>query len=90
MFCGHELGVYYNWPDCYRQVHRFCGACYKKCNSFEEGIAAFKSRTNSNLALAHDDDFNLQNPTVGPPSLFFKTVIIIVLLIFIYLLWKKL
>jgi hypothetical protein len=30
---------------------------YKKYNSYAEGIAAFKSRTNSNPALAHDDDF---------------------------------
>jgi hypothetical protein len=61
VFNGRELGVYYNWPDCEEQAHRFCAACYKKYNSYEEGIAAFKSRTNSNPALAHDDDFNLQN-----------------------------
>jgi hypothetical protein len=29
VFDGHELGVYYNWPDWHRQVHRFRGACYK-------------------------------------------------------------
>jgi hypothetical protein len=86
---GCELGVYYNWPNCHRQVHRFHGACYKKYNSYEEGIVA-KSRTNSNPALAHDDDFYLQNPTAAPPSLSFKTVVIVVLLIFICILWKKL
>ena len=90
VFDGHEPGVYYNWPDCHRQVHRFHDACYKKYSSDEEGIVAFKSRTNSNLALAHDDDFYLQNPIAAPPSLSFKTVVIIVLLIFVYLLWKKL
>jgi hypothetical protein len=85
-----ELGVYYNWPDCHSQVHWFYGACYKKYNSYEEGIAAFKSRTNSNPALAHDDDLYLQNPTAAPPSLSFKIVVIVVLLIFVCLLWKKL
>ena len=40
----------------------------KKYNSYEEGIAAFKSRTHSNPPLAHDDDFYLQNPTAAPPS----------------------
>jgi hypothetical protein len=90
VFEGREPGVYYNWPDCQRQVHRFPGNCYKKYNSYEEGIAAFKSRTNSNPALAHDDDFYLQNPTIAPPYLSFKTVVIVVLLIFICLLWKKL
>ena len=81
VFDGHEPRVYYNWPDCYRQVHRFRGACYKKYNSYEEVIAAFKSRTNSNLALAHDDDFYLQNPIAAPPSSSFKIVVIVVLLI---------
>jgi viroplasmin and RNaseH domain-containing protein len=90
VFNGRELGVYYNWPDCEEQAHRFCAACYKKYNSYEEGIAAFKSRTNSNPALAHDDDFNLQNSTAAPPSLSFKTVVIVVFLIFVCLLWKKL
>jgi hypothetical protein len=87
---GREPGVYYNWPDCQRQVHRFPGNYYKKYNSYEEGIVAFKSRTNSNPALAHDDDFYLQNPTAAPPYLSFKTVIIVVLLIFVCLLWNKL
>jgi hypothetical protein len=63
-----------------------CGDCYKKYNSYEEGIVAFKSRTNSNLALTYDDDFYLQNPTTAPPSLSFKTVVIVVLLIFVCLL----
>jgi len=90
VFNGHELGVYYNYPNCQEQVHRFHGACYKKYNSYEEEIAAFKSRTNSNPALAHDDDFYLQNATAAPPSLSFKTVVSVVLLIFVYLLWKKL
>jgi viroplasmin and RNaseH domain-containing protein len=90
VFDGHEPGVYYNWPDCHRQVHMFHGACYKKYNSYEEGIAAFKSRTNSNPALAHDDDFYLQNPTTTPPSSSFKNLVIVVLLIFVCLLWKKL
>jgi viroplasmin and RNaseH domain-containing protein len=67
VFDGHEPGVYYNWPDYHRQVHMFRGACYKKYNS-KEGIVAFKSRTNSNLALSHDDDFYLQNPIAAPPS----------------------
>jgi hypothetical protein len=49
-----------------------------------------KSRTNSNPALAHDDDFYLQNPIAAPPPLSFKTVVIVVLLIFICILWKKL
>ena len=79
VFDGHEPGVYYNWPDCHRQVHRFRGACYKKYNSYEEGIAAFKLITNSNPALTHDDDFYFQNPTTGPPSSSFKTVVIVVL-----------
>jgi hypothetical protein len=86
---GHEPGVYYNWADCQRQVHRFPSNYYEKYNSYEEGIAAFKSRTNSNPALAHDD-FYLQNPTAAPPYLSFKTVIIVVLLIFVCLLWNKL
>jgi viroplasmin and RNaseH domain-containing protein len=90
VFDGYEPGVYYNWPDCHREVHRFCGACYKKYNSYEEGIVAFKSRTNSNPTLAHDDDFYLQNSTAVPPSFSFKTVVIVVLLIFVCLLWKKL
>jgi hypothetical protein len=68
----------------------FRGAFYKKYNCYEEGIAAFKSRTNSNPALAHDDDFYLQNPTAAPPSFSFKTVVTVVLLIFVCLLWKKL
>jgi hypothetical protein len=84
VFNGREPGVYYNWFDCQEQVHRFRGACYKKYNSYEEGVAAFKSRTNSNPALAHDDDFYLQNPTAAPPSLSSKTVVIIVLLIFVF------
>jgi viroplasmin and RNaseH domain-containing protein len=90
VFDGHELGVYYHWPNYHRQVHRFFGACYKKYNSYEEGIAAFKSRTNSNPALVHDDDFYLQNTTAAPPSSSFKIVVIVVFLIFVYLLWKKL
>ena len=90
VFNDHDLGVYYNWPDCQEQVHRFCGACYKKYSSYEEGIAAFKSRTNSNLALAHDDELYLQNPIAAPPSSSFKTVVIVVLLILVCLLWKKL
>jgi viroplasmin and RNaseH domain-containing protein len=90
VFDGHELGVYYNWPDYHRQVHRFHGVCYKKYNSYKEGIATFKSRTNSNPALAHDDGFYLQNPTVAPPTSSFKTIVIVVLLIFVCLLWKKL
>ena len=53
-------------------------------------VLHFKSRTNSNPALAHDDDFYLQNPTTAPASLSFKTVVIVVLLIFVCLLWKKL
>ena len=68
VFDGHEPRVYYNWPDYHRQVYRFRGACYKKYNSYEEGIAAIKSRPNSNIALAHDDDFYLQNPIATPPS----------------------
>jgi hypothetical protein len=40
--------------------------------------------------LAHDDDFCLQNPTAAPPSFSFKTIVIVVLLIFVCLLWKKL
>ena len=90
VFDGHEPGVYYNWPDCQEQVHRFRGACYKIYDSYEEGIATFKSRTNSNPPLAHDDDFYLQNQTAAPPSFSFKTIVIVVLLIFVYLLWKKL
>ena len=90
VFIGREPGVYYNWPDCQEQVHRFHGACYKKYNSYEEGIAAFKSRTNSNPPLAHGYDFYLQNPAASPPSLSFKTVVIVVILIFVCLLWKKL
>jgi hypothetical protein len=62
----------------------------KKYNSYEEGIATFKSRTNSSPPLDHDDDFYLQNPTTAPPSLSFKTIVIVVLLIFVCLLWKKL
>jgi hypothetical protein len=62
----------------------------KKYNSYEEGITAVKSRTNSNPLLAHDDDFYLQNPIAAPPSLSFKTIVIVVLLIFVYLQWKKL
>jgi hypothetical protein len=45
-----RVRVYYNWPNYQEQVHRFYGACFK--NSYEEGIAAFKSITNSILALA--------------------------------------
>ena len=91
MLCSMAMSQeYYNYPDCHRQVHRFRGACYKKYNSYEEGIVAFKSRTNSNPALAHDDDFNLQNPTADPPYLSFKTIVIVVLLIFFCLLWNKL
>jgi hypothetical protein len=86
VFNGHELGLYYNWPDCQEQVHRFHGAYYKKYNSYEDEIATFKSRTNSNPPLAHDDDFYLQDPTAAPPSFSFKTVVIIVLLIFVCLL----
>ena len=82
--------VWCPWAKSLLQVHRFHGACYKKYNSYEEGIAAFKSRTNSNPALAHDDDFYLQNPIAAPPSSSFKTIIIVVLLIFVCLLWKKL
>ena len=77
VFNGHEPVVYYNLPNCHRQVHRFRGACYKKYNSYEEGITVFKSRTNSNLALAHDDDFYLQNQTAAPPSFSFKTIVIV-------------
>jgi hypothetical protein len=66
----------------------------KKYNCYEEVVSvvqlAFKSRTNSNPALAHDDDFYLQNPTASPPSFSFKTVVTVVLLIFVCLLWKKL
>jgi viroplasmin and RNaseH domain-containing protein len=29
VFDARELGVYYNWPNYHRQVHRFHGACYK-------------------------------------------------------------
>jgi ribonuclease HI len=88
VFEGREPGVYCNWPDYLRQVHRFNGNCYKKYNSYEEGIAAFKSRTNSNPALAHDDDFYLQNPTTTLPYLSFKTIVVVVILIFVCLLWK--
>jgi hypothetical protein len=90
IFNGRLLGVYYNWLDCQEQVHRFPDASYKKYNSYEDGIVVFKSRTNSNPPLAHDDDFCLQNPTTAPPSFSFKTIVIVVLLIFVYLLWKKL
>jgi hypothetical protein len=82
--------VYYNWPDYQEQVYWFHGACYKKYNSYEEGNAGFKSRINTNPPLAHDDDFYLQSLTTAPPSLSFKTIVIVVLLIFICLLWKKL
>jgi hypothetical protein len=51
----------------------------KKYNSYEEGIAAFKSRTNSNPTSAHDDDIYLQNPIAAPPSWSFKIVVIVVL-----------
>jgi hypothetical protein len=90
VFEGREPGVYYNWPDCHRQVHRFPSNSYKKYNFYEEGIAAFKSRTNSNLALAHDDGFYLPNPIAAPPSFSFKIIVIVVLLICVYLLWKNL
>ena len=90
VFNGHQPGVYSKWPDYQEQVHRFPGASYKKYNSYEDRIAAFKSRTNSNPPLAHDDDFYLQNQTTTSPSFSFKTVVIVVLLIFVYLLWKKL
>jgi hypothetical protein len=90
VFNGHQPGVYYNWLDCQDQLRRFLGASYKKYNSYEDGIATFKSRTNSNSPLAHDDDFCLQNLIAAAPSFSFKTVVIVVLLIFVYLLWKKL
>jgi len=36
------------------------------------------------------DDFYLPNPTTAPPSFSFKTVVMVFLLIFVSLLWKKL
>jgi hypothetical protein len=84
VFNGRQTGVYYNWPDYQEQVHRFPGASYKKYNSYEDEIDAFKSRTNSN------PPFCLQNPTTAPPTFSFKTILIVVLLIFVCLLWKKL
>jgi len=85
VFNGRQPGAYYNWPDCQEQVHRFLGGSYKKYNSYEDGIATFKSRINSNPPLAHDDDFCLQNPTPTPPSFSFKTIVIVVLLMFVCL-----
>jgi hypothetical protein len=84
VFNGRQPGVYYNWPDYQEQVHGFHGACYKKYNSYEDGIVAIKSRTKSN------SPFCLQNPTAAPPFFSFKTVVIVVLLVFVCLLWKKL
>ena len=83
MFYGHEPGVYYNLTDCQEQVHGFHGACYKNYNSYEDEIATFKSRTNSN------PPFYLQNPTAALTSFSFKIIVIVVLLIFVCLLWKK-
>ena len=81
VFNGHETGVYYNWPDCQEQVHRFPGASYKKYNSYEDGIVAFNLGIKSNPPLAHDDDLYLQKQIAAPPSFSFKTVVIVVLLI---------
>jgi hypothetical protein len=40
--------------------------------------------------LADDDDICLRKPTVAPPSFSFKTIVIVVLFIYVCHLWKKL
>jgi hypothetical protein len=90
VFNGCKRGGFYNWRDRQDQVHRLPGASYKKYNSYEDAIATFNSRNNSNPLLADDDDICLRKPIVAPPSFSFKTIVIVVLFIYICHLWKKL
>ena len=90
VFNGRKQGVFYNWPDYHDQVHRFPGASYKKYNSYQDAIAAFNSRRNSNPPLPDDDDdISIQKPTPAPPaaSYSFKTLVVVVLFIYVCHIW---
>jgi hypothetical protein len=65
------------------QVHGFSGACYKKFRSYDESFAAFNSRNNSIPTLAAGGDFPQQIPATFASSILVKSVVIVLLLIYV-------
>jgi hypothetical protein len=87
VFNGHKPGVYSSWDECHDQVNRFPGNSYKKYNTYGDAQAAINSRNNSNLLLCGDDDLSSPKPTPPPPSLSIKTVLVGLLVIYLFYLW---
>ena len=84
VFNDHKLGVYSSWAECHDQVNGYRGNSYKKYKSYDDAQAAFNSRNNSNFLLCAADDLSSPKPTLPPPSLSLKTVLVVGLLIYVF------
>ena len=45
---GHMPGIYQTWEDCYAQVNRYPGNCYKKYNIEAEALRAYYGARSAN------------------------------------------
>ena len=44
---GHKPGIYYNWNDCKRNIHKYSGAVYKKFDLLEDANIFITSRSHT-------------------------------------------
>ena len=48
VFEGRVPGVYDEWEDCKKQVHKFSGNCYKGYETREEAVAKWRNHQSKN------------------------------------------
>ena len=53
---GHKPGIYYNWSDCKRNIHKYSGAIYKKFDLLEDANTFVTTRCHTNSGGSTNED----------------------------------
>ncbi|KAJ6812373.1 uncharacterized protein M6B38_149665 [Iris pallida] len=76
---GRKPGVYTSWPECHMQVNGFKGACYFKCQDYEEAIGYFHSNYKDERCGNKGEDVRNGHPSAIIVTLGFLTLLVSIL-----------
>ncbi|KAJ6831908.1 hypothetical protein M6B38_343415 [Iris pallida] len=74
---GRKPGVYTTWPECHMQVNGFKGACYFKCQDYEEAMGYFHSNYKDERCGNKGEDVRNGHPSAIVVTLGFLTLLLI-------------